>query len=90
MSDRAVVFIDAQNMYRGARRAFFAPTDAHMFGQFHPRALGERVASHGRPGDARQLVEVRIYSGRPNPTRSPKTYAAHMRQCAAWETSGVR
>ena len=36
------------------------------------------------------LHDVRTYTGRPDPEKAPKTYAAHMRQCDAWEASGVR
>jgi uncharacterized LabA/DUF88 family protein len=32
----------------------------------------------------RDLVQVRIYSGRPSSARDPKTYGAHMRQCERW------
>lgn len=78
------VFIDAQNCYRDARRTFFTPADPSVRGQISPRRYGEVVvALRNVPAD-RQLLQVRVYSGRPNSTREPKTYAAHMRQCAAW------
>jgi uncharacterized LabA/DUF88 family protein len=78
------IFIDAQNCYRDARRTFFTPADPSVRGQISPRRFGEAlVALRNVPAD-RQLLQVRVYSGRPNSTKEPKTYAAHMRQCAAW------
>lgn len=35
------------------------------------------------------LTDVRVYTGRPDPTRQSKTYAAHMKQCARWEADGA-
>lgn len=32
----------------------------------------------------RELTQVRVYTGRPSSSRDPKTYGAHMRQCARW------
>ena len=37
----------------------------------------------------RILEQVRVYTGRPDGERDPRTHAAHMRQCAAWERSGA-
>lgn len=88
---RVVVFIDYMNVFNDARAAFcawpFGPAD----GQFDPLRLGRLLASKrplGSPGD-RILQEVRLYRGRPDSRKEPKTHAAHMRQCAAWEASGV-
>ena len=30
-----------------------------------------------------------MYTGRPDSERDPRTHAAHLRQCAAWERSGA-
>ncbi len=88
---RLVLFIDAQNAYRSAREAFFARNSPSFNGQFSPKRLGEIVAERSRPGgSACVLHDVRIYTGRPDPEKDPRTYAAHMRQCDAWEASGVR
>jgi len=89
MADRVVIFIDAQNMYQGARRAFFNAREHYVQGQFRPDALGQLVVSKGPPGTSRTLEQIRIYSGRPDATRDPKGYAAHMRQCAAWQSVGA-
>jgi hypothetical protein len=94
LSDRLILFVDAQNVYRGARTAFLPPerreTEPHVFGQVNPLLLGQRIAAR-TVGDRppRSLVEVRVYTGRPDATRDPHTYAAHMRQCASWEKTGI-
>lgn len=89
VTDRVMLFIDAQNMYHGARRAFFDPRAAHTCGQYRPDALARLVVASGPPRVERVLAAVRIYSGRPDPTRQPKAYAAHMKQCQAWRAANV-
>lgn len=89
---RLVVLIDGQNMYRGARRAFFGKTpSSSRDGQYQPRALAELLATRhpgGRP--TRALAETRIYTGQPDGFINPKGHGANVRQCRAWEASGVR
>ena len=88
---RLVLFIDAQNAYRGARDSFFPHGGPSARGQFNPMQVGELIAARGGPGGAAcVLSDVRVYTGRPDPTRDPRTYAAHMQQCARWEADGVR
>lgn len=88
--DRLILFIDAQNIYRGAKESFFGGGQSNAGGQFDPVKLGELIASRGGSGgSARVLAGVRVYSGRPDPTRDPTTYAAHIRQCARWESDGA-
>jgi uncharacterized LabA/DUF88 family protein len=93
MTRRVVVFIDAQNLYQGAREAFFGSSGSHTLGQFNPLGLAQLVVSRkpvGDEGEPRELSEVRVYTGRPDSTKDPKTYGAHRRQCAAWEKLGVK
>jgi uncharacterized LabA/DUF88 family protein len=40
--------------------------------------------------EPRELKEVRVYRGRPDSSKEPKTYGAHMRQSDAWEKAGVK
>jgi uncharacterized LabA/DUF88 family protein len=87
--ERLVPFIDAQNFYNGARRAFFASEDSHFCGQFQPLGLGNLICSRRLPGVATSVEEVRVYTGRPDPSKEPETYAAHMKQCAAWSRAGA-
>lgn len=100
MADRVILFIDAQNVYRGARAAFFRDVPAtpitkgyrfpHPHGQLDPIALGNLICSRPPPGHSRVLHEVRIYTGRPESSKQPKPYGANLRQCAAWEKAGAR
>ena len=83
---RVIVFIDAQNFYRSARRAFADDgNDPSRFGQFHPWALGELLAS--RDTD-RVLTGVRLYSGRPDGYVQRKAHTANVRQSIAWTDAG--
>lgn len=79
---RVVVFIDAQNVYRSARRAFFSQGDPVQFGQFHPRRLGMLLVERDA---GRELSDVRLYTGRPDGYLQSKAHAANVRQCQAWE-----
>ena len=62
-------------------------------GQITPVELGRLLCGRENPyrpaSEPRVLEQVRVYSGRPDATRDPKTYGAHRRQCAAWEKSGA-
>jgi len=88
-TEKLVLFLDDKNFYNGARRAFFSDTDAHFYGQFSPIALGNLICS--QPAKTRrQLQQVRIYTGLPDSTKEPKTYAAHMKQCQSWEKDGAK
>ncbi|MFC1707331.1 hypothetical protein ACFL59_11040, partial [Planctomycetota bacterium] len=84
---RTIVFIDAQNMYHGARTAFGNTLDPPYLGQFSPLKLARLVCE--RSAGETVLRETRIYTGRPSGSKDPKTYAAHRRQCAAWAKDGV-
>ena len=89
MADRVALFIDAQNVLQGARHCFHAgDASRHTDGQTDPIALGNLICDRAPPGFARALSEVRIYTGRPDSSKQPKTYGAHMRQCEAWERAG--
>ncbi len=86
---RVMVFLDWQNLYKGARETFGLTGEHHAKGQVHPVALGRLLAGRRPEGRPRELVGVRVYVGRPDPRMDARTYAAHMRQCAAWEKTGV-
>ena len=87
---KLVIFIDAQNTYKGARESFFSGNDPRLYGQIDPVKLGQLIESRGGPGGLEcTLADVRVYTGRPDSSRDPKTYAAHMKQCATWQASGV-
>lgn len=91
MPDQVVVYIDAQNTYKGARSAFYPGQTPHFAaGQIDPLALGTLLLRRTPAGFNRELKQVRIYTGRPDATKQPQTYWPHMRQCAAWESAGAR
>jgi uncharacterized LabA/DUF88 family protein len=83
MAKKVAVFVDWQNCYNWARRAFHADHDPSPSGQVRPGAFAQLLAEKG-PGP-REVVHIGMYRGRPDPRKDPKTYAAHMRHCAAWE-----
>ena len=84
------LFIDAQNTYRGARASFFYDSAPSSEGQFDPAKLGKLIESRGGPNEVPcVLSEVRIYTGRPDPRKDPRSHAAHMKQCEKWLSDGV-
>jgi uncharacterized LabA/DUF88 family protein len=85
LSDRVVVFLDWQNVYKGAREAFATFNAPHWQGQVDPVALAGHLAADS-PFN-RQLREVRIYRGQPDGKLDPKGYASSRRQHAAWQQS---
>lgn len=96
MALRVMVFIDAQNTYKGARDAFFPPRDGqeqfHTLGNFRPTILGELLCARhpgGNPREDRQLEQVRVYSGQPSNARDAKGYAAQRRRVASWRQLGA-
>lgn len=82
MSRRLVVFVDYQNAYREARRAFHSEDDPHFFGQFDPLRLGLHLEQDS--AEARVLAGVRIYRGLPSSSRDPRSYSAARRQMDSW------
>lgn len=80
---RVAVFIDYQNMYKGARSAFFPQTHSHVDGQFDPLKLGGFLKGLRDP--TRELVAVRIYRGMPSNQHDPKGYSAALRQVSLWQ-----
>lgn len=84
-----ILFIDAQNVYKSAREAFFLPTDPHMYGQIDPLKLSSVICSKSMSVMTKNIIDTRVYTGRPDATKDPRTYAAHMKQCAAWQSLGV-
>jgi uncharacterized LabA/DUF88 family protein len=87
-TERVIVFIDWQNVYRGARDAFHHRQAPGRAGMVDPRRLASRLIEVSR-GRSRKLAGVRVYRGRPDPTRDPIGYAANQRQQGAWEQAGV-
>lgn len=89
VTDRLTVFVDWQNVYRAALQAFHPQRSRVTDGQVDPVEVADLLLRRG-PGDQdRELAQVRVYTGRPDPNKNAKTFNAHMRQCAAWERAGA-
>jgi hypothetical protein len=82
------VFIDWQNAYRAARRAFGLQGQGNERGNFSPFELGRILAAGNNRGKAGQLVRVEIHRGLPSSARDPVGHAANRRQAAAWVKEG--
>jgi uncharacterized LabA/DUF88 family protein len=80
--DRAVVFVDYQNLYKGAREAFGYKANAAggHFGNIRPYSLG-RVLTRGSD---RTLKQVRVYTGVPTPRHAARANAIMQRRVATW------
>ena len=88
MARQVVVFVDYQNTYMSARRAFDFNPDDHWEGQVHPRTLGELICKRYADSSA-ELKEVRIYRGMPSNRKDPKGYAAAQRQLSVWSKTNL-
>jgi uncharacterized LabA/DUF88 family protein len=83
------VLIDWQNVYNGARDAFDLRSEGHIAGNVDPIKLGAGLAGAPDPtGRRRQLSEIRVYRGKPDNARDPRTYSAWRSQTASWEQRG--
>jgi uncharacterized LabA/DUF88 family protein len=80
----AIVFIDYQNMYRGAREAFGWEDEPGYVGNFRPLALGRALV--GSLGGT--LAQVRAYTGVPHPEKDTRGHAIMQRRLAAWKADG--
>jgi hypothetical protein len=85
---RVAVFIDWQNVYMGARHAFHQQRAPRRLGNVDPARLARRLLELS-PGADRELVDLRVYRGQPDPSRDPRGYAANRRQQLAWQQAGV-
>jgi hypothetical protein len=84
------VFIDWQNAYRAARRAFALEGQGNERGNFSPLQLGRILAAGNDRGKTGQLVRVEVHRGLPNQRRDPVGHGANRRQAietAAWASS---
>jgi uncharacterized LabA/DUF88 family protein len=84
-----VVLLDWQNIYNGARQAFDLYDGGHIAGNVDPLKLALGLAGAADPTDRRrELQEVRIYRGKPDNARDPRTYGAWRSQTSSWEQRG--
>ena len=83
---RVAVFIDYQNAYHGARRAFGDPrSDPPSFGHIDPGALARLLVGLGHIVDPdRELGATNVYRGEPGLRSHLKLRAAFARQTRRW------
>lgn len=84
-ADRVMVFMDYQNVHGWARRQFYGGGADPAQGHVDPLRVAQHLCQR-RSRDS-ELVEVRVYRGRPNPERQEGAARANDRQTAAWEKS---
>jgi NYN domain len=82
---RVAVFIDWQNVYKAARRAFGLERMPVERGNFSPYRLGLFLAAANGRGDMGQLVAVEIHRGLPSQRLDWVGYSASRRQAAMWK-----
>jgi uncharacterized LabA/DUF88 family protein len=83
-ADNVAVFIDWQNVYKAARRAFAMTELPSEHGNFSPYRLARLLAAGNDRGPDGHLVLVEVHRGLPNSNRDPVGYGANRRQSAAW------
>ena len=83
---RVAVYVDWQNVYRSARRAFGLESMPNEHGQINPYALARILAAgNGRGPQGATLVRLQVHRGLPSTNRDPIGYGANRRQAAAWQ-----
>jgi uncharacterized LabA/DUF88 family protein len=81
---RVAVFIDWQNAYRSARRAFGMAHMPSEHGIFSPYRLALLLAARNDRSADGKLVRVEIHRGLPSSKRDPVGFAANRRHSQAW------
>lgn len=82
---RVAVFIDWQNAYMSARRAFGWTTMPSEYGNFSPGGLGKLLASRNGRGNDGQLCLVEVHRGLPSAGKQAMSHGACRKQASAWE-----
>lgn len=82
---RLALFIDRQNVYRGAREIFGFENSFHTKGQVNPLRLGNLIAGRVVDNQDRRITAIRIYRGIPDSRKSRKGNAAYLRHKEASE-----
>ncbi|MDP2327914.1 MAG: NYN domain-containing protein [Dehalococcoidia bacterium] len=84
---RTAFFLDGQNCYGNARRAFFNDLGPSSSGQFHPHLLANLILE--RKAEPHSLTGIWVYRGRPDRHLDPRGHSANVRQSNAWASLGV-
>jgi hypothetical protein len=78
------VYIDWQNVYNAARRAFGLTEAVSEEGQVSPYRVAQLLAAGNGRGADGMLVRVEIHRGLPSASKDPVGYGANRRHSAAW------
>jgi uncharacterized LabA/DUF88 family protein len=81
---KVAVYIDWQNVYNAARRAFGLTESLAEEGQISPYRVAQVLAAGNGRGKGGDLVRVEIHRGLPSASKDPVGYGANRRQSAAW------
>lgn len=87
---RVAVFLDWQNVYMTARRAFGLEHLPVERGNFSPYQLGRHLATANGRGPAGELVRVEVHRGLPSQKHDRIGYIANQRQAAAWRAENAK
>lgn len=87
---RVAVFIDWQNVYMAARRAFGLERMPVERGNFSPYRLSRLLAAANGRGHTGRLVRVEIHRGLPSHQHDRLGYNATRRQAKAWRAEDAR
>ncbi|HEX5527369.1 MAG TPA: NYN domain-containing protein [Solirubrobacterales bacterium] len=87
---RVAVFIDWQNVYMTARRAFGLERLPVERGNFSPYRLGCLLAAANGRGRRGCIVKVEVHRGLPSQRHDRIGYIAAQRQAAAWRTENPK
>ena len=92
MPKRVIIFIDEQNVYMAARRAFFPEPAPIKLGNFFPMKLADMLCSRLPIGvkEERAIKEVRVYTAMPSPAVDSKSFLPHFRRCESWQEAGAK
>lgn len=86
---RVAVFIDWQNIYLTARKAFGLSQRPARFGSVSPIRVADLITGLNQRSKSCQLQRVAVYRGLPSPRRDPRGNAACLAQVEAWRREGL-
>jgi hypothetical protein len=75
---RVVLFLDDQNVYKGAREMSHQHWEPSQYGQIDPVKLGQLLVQRSPGRDGRTLAGVRVYRGQPDSSKEPRAYGANL------------
>lgn len=80
MMSKVVIFLDYQNIIKTGKEIFKLNKLTHI----SPSILGNILQE--RFGQAREIKEIRVYTGIPSKIREPKSYSSFNKRISNWKT----